>query len=107
MAEPTSEPVAGACADPSCPVLHADPANPIHPPDYVPGGPMWDDVQYRCPCSTRTLEAQDGTIVWRATDKDEWCGNLAQPFTTQSGEVRPTGWCEDCITKVCEWCRND
>jgi len=34
----------GACADPSCPVLHSDPANPIHPPDYEPGGPMWDDV---------------------------------------------------------------
>jgi hypothetical protein len=24
--------VPGACGDPSCPVLHADPANPIHPP---------------------------------------------------------------------------
>lgn len=30
---PTPEP--GACADPACPVLHADPANPIHPPGYV------------------------------------------------------------------------
>jgi hypothetical protein len=33
-----SEP--GACEDPSCPVLHADPANPIHPPFYEPGGPF-------------------------------------------------------------------
>lgn len=30
----------GACGDPDCNVLHADPANPIHPPspfDHVPG----------------------------------------------------------------------
>lgn len=24
----------GPCGDPECPVLHADPANPIHPPSY-------------------------------------------------------------------------
>jgi hypothetical protein len=36
------EPKPGACADPSCPVLHADPANPIHPPFYEPGGPFVD-----------------------------------------------------------------
>lgn len=33
---------AGACTDPSCPVLHADPANPVHPPFYEPGGPFVD-----------------------------------------------------------------
>lgn len=27
---PAVEP--GACGDPTCPVLHEDPANPIHPP---------------------------------------------------------------------------
>lgn len=26
----------GACADPDCPVLHADPANPVHPPGGQP-----------------------------------------------------------------------
>ena len=60
-----------------------------------------------CPCSTRTLEAQDGTIVWRAADTGEHCGNPAQPFVTRRGETRPDGWCEDCITKVCEHCRHD
>lgn len=25
----------GACGDPQCHVLHADPANPIHPPFYT------------------------------------------------------------------------
>ena len=25
------QPQPGACGDPGCPVLHADPANPIHP----------------------------------------------------------------------------
>lgn len=25
----------GSCGDPECPVLHDDPANPIHPPWYV------------------------------------------------------------------------
>jgi hypothetical protein len=34
----TPEP--GACSDPECPVLHADPANPIHPPSYVPSNAM-------------------------------------------------------------------
>lgn len=29
------EPEPGACGDPECHVLHADPLNPIHPPDYV------------------------------------------------------------------------
>lgn len=29
----------GACADP---VLHADPANPVYPPFYEPGGPFVD-----------------------------------------------------------------
>ena len=42
----TPSPEPGACADPSCPVLHADPANPIHPPFYEPGGPF---VDWRCP----------------------------------------------------------
>lgn len=27
------DPIPGACDDPDCPVLHADPANPIHPPE--------------------------------------------------------------------------
>lgn len=31
----SSEPEPGACGDPECYVLHADPANPIHPPWYV------------------------------------------------------------------------
>ena len=40
-----SEPVQpGACRDASCPVLHADPRNPIHPPDYEPAGPMLPDL---------------------------------------------------------------
>lgn len=29
-----TEPEPGACGDPECHVLHADPANPIHPPWY-------------------------------------------------------------------------
>lgn len=29
------EPEPGPCGDPECHVLHADPANPIHPPFYV------------------------------------------------------------------------
>lgn len=28
-------PEPGACGDPACHVLHADPSNPIHPPWYV------------------------------------------------------------------------
>lgn len=30
-----AEVLAGPCGDPACPVLHADPAHPVHPPDYV------------------------------------------------------------------------
>lgn len=60
-----------------------------------------------CPCSQRTLEAAGGTVVWRAADKHEWCGNPAQPWTTAGGETHDDGWCEDCIYKRCEWCRHD
>lgn len=32
-------PESGPCGDPECHVLHADPANPIHPPWYVDSRP--------------------------------------------------------------------
>ena len=48
-----SEPVQpGACRDASCPVLHADPRNPIHPPDYEPAGPMLPDLDQSAPYPT-------------------------------------------------------
>lgn len=34
--QPEATPEPGACGDPDCHVLHADPANPIHPPWYTP-----------------------------------------------------------------------
>lgn len=51
----------GACGDPSCPVLHADPAHPIHPPDYIPGGPLWPSDEAGYPQTDKTTDnAQEG-----------------------------------------------
>ena len=50
---------------------------------------------------------QDGTVVWTALESGQWCGNDAQQWVTVASLERFDGWCEDCITKRCEYCRHD
>lgn len=53
------QPEPGACGDPACPVLHADPTNPVHPPGYVDSRTVPDQepkvtkvgVAYRTACN--------------------------------------------------------
>ena len=54
-------PTPGACADPTCPVLHADPANPIHPPSRLTldeyGLALAHVVKLRAACTRRQVGA--------------------------------------------------
>lgn len=59
------------------------------------------DALMGCLCGTRTLENEVGEVVWRASDKNEWCGNSGPAW------MNGCGWCNDCIGKACKWCRHD
>lgn len=52
--EVAQAPEPGACGDPDCHVLHADPANPIHPP-------WWKGREHPNPCTHDGDPCIDGT----------------------------------------------
>lgn len=66
-----------------------------------------DKVVAPCPCRSRSLEDQSGQVVWRAEDTGEHCGNPSPGRWKNSYGFSGVEWCEDCITKICKWCRHD
>lgn len=60
----------GACGDPGCYVLHADPSRPIHPPDYEP--------KAGAKVSTETLAAACRTLGECTPD---YCAGAGEPPT--------------------------
>lgn len=93
MSEKTgaSRTLPGACADPACPVLHADPANPVHPPFYEPGGPMWNNPQRRGAVVTDASCTLPTYLSW-GQDGDE-----GAPWTerVECDGPRGCGWSRD------------
>lgn len=55
-----------------------------------------------CPCSLRQQDEFGNS--WPT---DDWCHNEARTIASADGRHRYDFWCEDCINKVCQWCRHD
>lgn len=88
--EPEVEP--GACGDPECPVLHADPANPIHPPSYEPPVMSAGTAVYRIygPEGWDEPDAYLGYFegTWEDLMEELGSGNLARLYDEMLGHTR-------------------
>lgn len=98
--EPAPSANPGPCADPGCPVLHDDPANPVHPPGYVAPqaigrnfghGWVWarpDGVKVRCGgpaiCS-KCARDQTALQMGNAMAAEQAKGNAPEPTSPPPG----------------------